>query len=84
MTFLTILKRLSFHSIKPFARIEAICAIVIIAMVAPMAVADEGSFMAKRADARQVVVVQGASHMIMISHASDVEKIIENAAAGSR
>jgi pimeloyl-ACP methyl ester carboxylesterase len=39
-------------------------------------------FMAERAHARQVVVVEGASHALMISHPDEVTAMIEAAAAG--
>jgi pimeloyl-ACP methyl ester carboxylesterase len=38
------------------------------------------AFMASRAKARQVVVVKGASHVVMISHPGAVARIIEEAA----
>lgn len=38
------------------------------------------SFMAKRARARETVEIQGSSHVVMLSHASDVVAIIERAA----
>jgi pimeloyl-ACP methyl ester carboxylesterase len=37
-------------------------------------------FMAKRANARETVVVKGASHLVLISHADAVAKVIEDAA----
>ncbi|MER9142066.1 alpha/beta hydrolase [Mesorhizobium sp. M0871] len=37
-------------------------------------------FMAKRAHAREVVVVQGASHVVMLSHPANVAEVIEEAA----
>lgn len=37
-------------------------------------------FMAQRAHARQVVVVPGASHVVMVSHPHDVSTLIETAA----
>ena len=40
-------------------------------------------FMADRARARQVVVVKGASHVLMVSHPREVAALIETAAAGS-
>jgi pimeloyl-ACP methyl ester carboxylesterase len=40
------------------------------------------AFMASRAKARQTVVVKGASHVVMVSHASEVAALIERAAAG--
>ncbi|MBV9635906.1 MAG: alpha/beta hydrolase [Methylobacteriaceae bacterium] len=39
------------------------------------------AFMAKRANARETLVVKGASHVVMISHADAVAKVIEDAAA---
>jgi pimeloyl-ACP methyl ester carboxylesterase len=41
------------------------------------------SFMAKRAGARETVVVKGASHVVMVSHPDAVERVIEHAAAAS-
>jgi pimeloyl-ACP methyl ester carboxylesterase len=38
------------------------------------------SFMAKRAGAREAVEIQGSSHVVMLSHASDVVAMIERAA----
>ncbi|SBV32188.1 conserved exported protein of unknown function [uncultured Sphingopyxis sp.] len=38
-------------------------------------------FMAERAKARQTVVVKGASHVVMVSHAPEVASVIERAAA---
>lgn len=38
-------------------------------------------FMAERAKARQTVVVRGASHVVMVSHAPEVANLIERAAA---
>jgi pimeloyl-ACP methyl ester carboxylesterase len=38
------------------------------------------AFMAKRAHAREAVEVQGSSHVVMLSHASDVAAMIERAA----
>jgi len=38
------------------------------------------AWMAKRADAKETVVVPGASHVVMISHSHAVAKIIEDAA----
>jgi pimeloyl-ACP methyl ester carboxylesterase len=38
------------------------------------------SFMAKRASARQIVVVKGASHVVMVSNPQIVAKVIESAA----
>ncbi|ESW94985.1 MULTISPECIES: alpha/beta hydrolase [unclassified Mesorhizobium] len=43
----------------------------------PLALHD---FMAKRAHAREVVVVQGASHVVMLSHPANVAEVIEEAA----
>jgi pimeloyl-ACP methyl ester carboxylesterase len=37
-------------------------------------------FMAERAKARQTVVVKGASHVVMVSHAPEVASVIERAA----
>lgn len=37
-------------------------------------------FMAERAKSRQTVVVKGASHVVMVSHASEVANLIERAA----
>lgn len=39
------------------------------------------AFMAERAKARQTIVVQGASHVVMVSHAPAVASLIEKAAA---
>jgi pimeloyl-ACP methyl ester carboxylesterase len=39
------------------------------------------SFMAKRANSRETVVVGGASHVVMVSHPDAVTKIIEHAAS---
>lgn len=39
-------------------------------------------FMAQRAQSKQTVVVNGASHVVMISHPREVAEIIEKAAAG--
>lgn len=41
------------------------------------------SFMAKRAGSRETVVVNGASHVVMVSHADAVAKVIEHAAAAN-
>jgi pimeloyl-ACP methyl ester carboxylesterase len=41
------------------------------------------AFMAKRAHARKVVVIHGASHVVMISHPHEVARLIETAAAAS-
>jgi pimeloyl-ACP methyl ester carboxylesterase len=38
------------------------------------------AFMAERAKSRQTVVVKGASHVVMVSHASEVAGLIERAA----
>jgi pimeloyl-ACP methyl ester carboxylesterase len=38
------------------------------------------AFMAERAKSRQTVVVKGASHVVMVSHASEVASLIERAA----
>jgi len=38
------------------------------------------AFMAERAHARAAVIVKGASHVVMISHAKEVAKVIEDAA----
>lgn len=38
------------------------------------------AFMAKRAKARETVVVKGASHVVMVSHAPEVARLIEQAA----
>lgn len=40
------------------------------------------SFMAQRANARETVVVDGASHVVMVSHPDAVAALIEDAAAG--
>ena len=40
------------------------------------------AFMAERANARETVVVNGASHVVMVSHPEAVAKMIERAAAG--
>lgn len=37
-------------------------------------------FMAERAKSRQTVVVKGASHVVMVSHAPEVARLIERAA----
>jgi pimeloyl-ACP methyl ester carboxylesterase len=39
-------------------------------------------FMAERAHAREVVVVDGASHAVMVSHPAEVAALIEDAAGG--
>jgi pimeloyl-ACP methyl ester carboxylesterase len=39
------------------------------------------SFMAKRANSKETIAVQGASHVVMISHPDTVAKLIEQAAA---
>jgi pimeloyl-ACP methyl ester carboxylesterase len=39
------------------------------------------AFMAKRAQAKDVVVVKGASHAVMVSHANAVARLIEKAAS---
>lgn len=38
------------------------------------------AFMAERADARRTVVVEGASHVVMVSHPAKVARLIEEAA----
>ena len=38
-------------------------------------------FMADRAKAKKVVVVDGASHLVMVSHPETVERLIEDAAS---
>ena len=38
------------------------------------------AFMAKRAGAKDVVVIKGASHVVMLSHPSEVAHLIEKAA----
>jgi pimeloyl-ACP methyl ester carboxylesterase len=40
-------------------------------------------FMAERAKAKQTVDVDGASHLVMISHAEEVADLIDKAAASS-
>lgn len=40
------------------------------------------AFMAKRADAREVDVVEGASHVVMVSNPGPVARLIESAATG--
>jgi len=42
--------------------------------------AEAMDFMAKRAQAREVVVVDGASHVVMVSHPDTVAQVIEDAA----
>ena len=42
------------------------------------------AFMAARIHPRQIVVVKGASHVVMISHPDAVAKVIEDAAAAVR
>jgi pimeloyl-ACP methyl ester carboxylesterase len=42
------------------------------------------AFMAKRAHAKDVVVVNGASHLVMVSHPAAVARLIEKAALGAR
>jgi pimeloyl-ACP methyl ester carboxylesterase len=37
-------------------------------------------WMAERANAKQVVTIRGASHVVMISHPHEVSKLIETAA----
>lgn len=39
-------------------------------------------FMAERARSRKVVVIEGASHAVMVSHPSEVTALIETAASG--
>jgi pimeloyl-ACP methyl ester carboxylesterase len=39
------------------------------------------SFMAKRVSSKEIVVVKGASHVVMVSHPDAVAKLIEHAAA---
>ena len=39
------------------------------------------AFMAKRANSKETIAVQGASHVVMISHPDAVAKLIEHAAA---
>jgi pimeloyl-ACP methyl ester carboxylesterase len=39
------------------------------------------AFMAKRAGAKEVVAVKGASHVVMISHPMQVSEMIERAAS---
>ena len=46
--------------------------------------AEAHQFMADRARARKVVVVKGASHLVMVSHPGTVERFIEDAVAGSK
>jgi pimeloyl-ACP methyl ester carboxylesterase len=41
------------------------------------------AFMAKRANAKDVKVVKGASHVVMVSHAGEVAHLIEEAAAAN-
>jgi pimeloyl-ACP methyl ester carboxylesterase len=41
------------------------------------------AFMAQRTKAREVIVVKGASHMVMVSQAAAVAKLIEKAASSS-
>ena len=41
------------------------------------------AFMAKRAKAKQSVVVKGASHVVMVSHAAGVASLIERAACSN-
>ena len=41
------------------------------------------SFMAKRANSKETIVVNGASHVVMISHPDAVVKVIEHAAAAN-
>jgi pimeloyl-ACP methyl ester carboxylesterase len=41
------------------------------------------AFMANRAGARQTIIVQGASHLVMVSHPSIVAKLIEKAAVAT-
>jgi pimeloyl-ACP methyl ester carboxylesterase len=38
-------------------------------------------FMARRAAAKEVIVIKGASHVVMLSHANEVARLIEKAAA---
>jgi pimeloyl-ACP methyl ester carboxylesterase len=42
--------------------------------------AAEQSFMANRASSKKTVVVNGASHVVMVSHPDAVAEIIEHAA----
>jgi len=39
------------------------------------------AFMSKRANAKEVKVVKGASHVVMVSHPEEVARMIEAAAA---
>ncbi len=41
------------------------------------------SFMAKRANSKETIVVKGASHVVMISHSDAVVKLIEDAATAN-
>ncbi len=41
------------------------------------------AFMAKRAKAKEMVEVKGASHVVMVSHPNEVAKVIEHAAASA-
>jgi pimeloyl-ACP methyl ester carboxylesterase len=41
------------------------------------------AFTAERVHARDTVVVKGASHVVMISHAAEVAKVIEEAASNA-
>jgi pimeloyl-ACP methyl ester carboxylesterase len=41
------------------------------------------SFMAKRANSRETIVVNGASHVVMVSHPNTVAEVIEYAATAS-
>lgn len=46
--------------------------------------AEAQAFMAKRANAKKTVVIDGASHVVMTSHPAEVAKLIEEAAGSVR
>lgn len=46
--------------------------------------AASSEFMAKRANSKKTVVIEGASHVVMTSHPAEVAKLIEEAASAAR
>jgi pimeloyl-ACP methyl ester carboxylesterase len=42
------------------------------------------AFMAKRAGAKEVVEIAGASHVVMVSHPDELVRLIDNAALSTR
>jgi pimeloyl-ACP methyl ester carboxylesterase len=45
---------------------------------------EASAFMAARAHSRETVVIQGASHVVMVSNPEPVARLIEKAATASR